>query len=202
MQSGQLVLPVGEKVIIETVSIDVIHDFFVPQWRYKMDAVPGNQGSNSREYVTPTKVGSYHPECAELCGPGHAQMTLTAAPVRVVPKSEFASYISKLKKQSNKQPPGAKVFASEGCGGCHAYKPANAQGKVGPDLDNVAADAQAAGKTVSQYVRESIVQPNVVIAKNCPTGPCQPNVMPGDYGDKIQNKDLEDLISFVSGGKP
>jgi cytochrome c oxidase subunit 2 len=58
-------------------SLDVIHSFWVPEWRIKKDAVPG---ITTRAYITPDKTGDYTLVCTELCGFGHATMR---APVKV-----------------------------------------------------------------------------------------------------------------------
>ncbi len=68
---NQLHLPVGETVLIHLTSKDVIHSFFVPEFRIKQDAVPGFTG---RLWVTTTKTGNYEIACAELCGLGHYRM--------------------------------------------------------------------------------------------------------------------------------
>ena len=54
---------------------------------------------------------------------------------------------------------GKAVFVNNGCGACHTLKPAGATGKIGPDLDKLADDAQTAGKPLEEFVRESIVDP-------------------------------------------
>ena len=69
--SGELRLPVGEQVELELESDDVIHSFWVPEWRVKQDVVPGTL---QRLIVTPTKTGSFALICTELCGLGHAVM--------------------------------------------------------------------------------------------------------------------------------
>jgi cytochrome c oxidase subunit 2 len=68
---NQLHLPVGRTVLIHLKSKDVLHSFFVPQFRMKLDAVPGLTG---RLWVSATKTGSYEIACAELCGLGHFRM--------------------------------------------------------------------------------------------------------------------------------
>lgn len=69
--TGELRLPVGEQVELELESDDVIHSFWVPEWRVKQDVVPGTL---QRLIVTPTKTGSFALICTELCGLGHAVM--------------------------------------------------------------------------------------------------------------------------------
>ncbi|MBI1349815.1 MAG: cytochrome c oxidase subunit II [Actinomycetales bacterium] len=88
---AELVLPVGEKVRFELVSPDVIHSFWVPDFLFKMDVIPGK--TNVFE-LTPDKVGVYPGRCAELCGVDHARMLFT---VRVVEKAEFDQFIADQK---------------------------------------------------------------------------------------------------------
>jgi cytochrome c oxidase subunit 2 len=68
---NQLHLPVDQVVLIHLKSKDVIHSFFVPQFRAKLDAVPGLTG---RLWVQPTDTGQVEMVCAELCGLGHYRM--------------------------------------------------------------------------------------------------------------------------------
>jgi len=68
---NQLHLPVQQTVLIRLKSKDVIHSFFVPQFRFKQDAVPGITG---RVWVQPVKEGQLEIACAELCGLGHYRM--------------------------------------------------------------------------------------------------------------------------------
>jgi mono/diheme cytochrome c family protein len=84
---------------------------------------------------------------------------------------------------------GKEVFASSGCGGCHTYGPANSSATIGPDLDTV-----LEGKDV-QFVLESIVDPNKEIAEGF-----QPNVMPATFGESLSDKQLADLVAFLTQG--
>jgi len=86
--SNQLYLPVDTEVKFTVQSKDVIHDFWVPAFREKIDAVPGISTTYS---VETTRVGNYSVVCAELCGLGHSAMRQTA---HVVPKAEFDSWLS------------------------------------------------------------------------------------------------------------
>jgi mono/diheme cytochrome c family protein len=82
--------------------------------------------------------------------------------------------------------PGAQVFASKGCNGCHTLAAANAGGTTGPNLDEVLPGMSAA------MVHESIVDPEKTIAKGYSSG-----VMPTNYEQLIDEKELEDLVSFL-----
>ena len=68
---NQLHLPLGHTVLVHLKSKDVIHSFFVPQFRMKQDAVPG---LTTRVWVSTTKAGHFEIACAELCGLGHYRM--------------------------------------------------------------------------------------------------------------------------------
>jgi len=68
---NQLHLPVGKPVLIRLSSMDVIHSFFIPEFRVKQDAVPGMRVP---VWFTPTREGQYEITCAQLCGVGHAIM--------------------------------------------------------------------------------------------------------------------------------
>ena len=71
VQAPELHLQVGKPVKVLLRSIDVIHDFYVPEFRAKMDMVPG---SVSYYWFTPTRTGTFEVLCAELCGQGHPMM--------------------------------------------------------------------------------------------------------------------------------
>jgi cytochrome c oxidase subunit II len=86
--SNELYLPVDTEVKFSVQSKDVIHDFWVPAFREKIDAVPGITTTYS---VETTREGAYVVVCAELCGLGHSAMRQTA---HVVPKAEFDSWLS------------------------------------------------------------------------------------------------------------
>ena len=84
-------------------------------------------------------------------------------------------------------PPGAQVFANNGCGGCHTLAAANAGGTVGPDLDEVLPGQPEA------EIEESIVEPEAKIAEGYPAG-----VMPQEFGTKLSEEELKELVKFLS----
>jgi cytochrome c oxidase subunit 2 len=71
IEGGELHLPVGKPVKMLLRSVDVLHDFYVPEFRAKMDMVPG---MITYFWLTPTRTGTFEILCAELCGVGHPQM--------------------------------------------------------------------------------------------------------------------------------
>jgi cytochrome c oxidase subunit 2 len=93
IEGAELRLPLGKPVKALLRSIDVLHDFYVPEFRAKMDLVPGQI---SYFWLTPTRTGTFEVLCAELCGVGHPQMRGT-----VVVETEVA-YQNWLKEQSQR----------------------------------------------------------------------------------------------------
>jgi mono/diheme cytochrome c family protein len=83
--------------------------------------------------------------------------------------------------------PGAQVFASKGCGGCHTLAAASAGGTVGPNLDEVLMGQSPA------TIENSIVDPNAVIAKGFPA-----NVMPANYKSMLSPTELKELVEFLA----
>jgi cytochrome c551/c552 len=87
---------------------------------------------------------------------------------------------------------GKKLFASNGCGGCHTFKPAASNGKTGPDLDKLAQYAKQANQgPLPQFVQDSIVNPGAYVQ------PGYQNVMPTSYGN-LPQKQLADLVAFLT----
>jgi cytochrome c oxidase subunit II len=192
-ESKTLYLPVDEGAKIETTATDVIHGFFVAEWRVKADAVPG---LINRTFVTPDRIQTVRVLCSALCGPGHAGMS-DVNQAKVVSQADFAKWVADQKKTATASPPGEKIFnGTSGCAGCHSLAKANAKGNVGPPLEapDLAAAAKSAGQSTSDFIRESIVDPNKVIAKGYP-----PNVMPKTFGSSLSQKDLSDLVTYLAG---
>jgi cytochrome c oxidase subunit II len=92
---AQLVLPTDTKVRFTQTSNDVIHSFWVPEWLFKRDVIPGRV--NTFE-IRMTKEGEFTGRCAELCGEKHAFMNFS---LKVVSPQEYEAYIAGLKDDPN-----------------------------------------------------------------------------------------------------
>jgi mono/diheme cytochrome c family protein len=90
---------------------------------------------------------------------------------------------------------GATLFQTRGCIGCHTLDRARASGDEGPDLSTITQRA-----TVEE-IHESIVNPNAVIASNCPEGACSANVMPS-YSDILNAQQVDALVAYLSVTQP
>jgi cytochrome c oxidase subunit 2 len=96
--SNELHVPVDKQLNIHLSAVDVLHSFWVPEWRIKRDAVP--QGATEAEVddtvlVTPDRIGTYNVVCAELCGFGHSTMR---ALVVVSSQQDFDKWVQKQKQ--------------------------------------------------------------------------------------------------------
>jgi cytochrome c oxidase subunit II len=182
LTTGQLVLPVDEPVELRLQARDVIHSFWVPEWRMKQDAVPG---ITTTLVITPSKTGTYTVVCTELCGLGHATMRARAV---VMTRENFQGWLQEQRRAAAAAGAnqGKALFTSLGCGSCHVLQDAGSRGEVGPNLDNVLADADEA------FVRESIVSPDAQIAEGF-----QPGVMPKTYGEQLSDQQLDALVEYL-----
>jgi cytochrome c oxidase subunit II len=81
---------------------------------------------------------------------------------------------------------GKKVFADNGCGGCHTFKAAGTSGTTGPNLDEVLKGKDAA------FIEKSVTDPNAEVASGF-----APNIMPQEYGSQLSAQELADLVAFL-----
>lgn len=207
LTSSDLVLPLDRPIRLEMESQDVIHSFWVPEFRVKQDVVPG-QTTVLR--VTPTLAGEYTLRCAEICGLRHAYME---ANVRVLSETEFAGWVedvaggaTDLEVASPEER--GELWAGEfGCAGCHTI---DGTPGVGPTWQGLfgGEETMADGSTITvdeEYLEESILSPNVHIVEGF-----QANIMPPNFEqqfDQRQNgvaeeQDVEvdilaDLIAYI-----
>ena len=88
---------------------------------------------------------------------------------------------------------GKALFASQGCSACHTFEPAGSTAKVGPDLDDLAANAKTANRgSVDRYTAESIEDPGAYVVPGYPNG-----VMPQF---QLSDEQVADLVAFLTGG--
>ena len=196
--SNQLYVPQGKQIKFDVQSKDVIHDFWVPAWRQKIDAVPGITTSFR---ITATKPGTYPVVCAELCGLGHSVMRQSA---HVVAPGDFDKWLQQRQQQAagggggggggqagggGAAADGKTLFASgasPACGSCHTLSDAGASGTIGPDLDKVLKGKDAA------FIQESIENPGAEVAKGYQDG-----IMPTNYGDTLSPEETKALTDYL-----
>lgn len=202
LHTNILALPLGRQVEFRLHSppTDVIHSFKIPAFRVGEDVVPGTPTTVD---ATPTRLGTYTIVCAELCGIGHSQMRSV---VIVMKPAAWNRWIAAQKKLAKAPPPSsggggtanaAATFTSAGCAGCHTFTPAGSTGTIGPNLDNLTADAAkyGGGQTAAQYVRESIVDPGKVVVSGYSNG-----IMPATFGTSLTSAQIDALVSYLLKG--
>ena len=155
---NELHIPVNRNVKLIMGSEDVIHDFYVPAFRVKMDVVPGRYNTM---WFRPTKTGKYHFFCSQYCGTNHAVM---GGWVTVMDPAEYAAWLSGEAGAVNPVSAGEKLFSQLACVTCHL---ANGTGRA-PSLNGVygAKILLSDGSIVvadEAYIRESILQPKAKI---------------------------------------
>ncbi len=221
--TNELVLQKDEPVYFRICSRDVIHSFWVPEFRLKQDAVPG---ITTHMRLTPNRDGNYTVVCTELCGLGHSTMR---SPVHVVNGPQFATW---LRQQISSGvaagggvgsagggggtpsantgggggnaggaaggaiAQGKQLFASNGCGGCHTLSAAGANGTVGPNLNTLATSAAKFAKQLGQSPQQYVF----TSIKN-PTAFTVPGfpkgVMPSTFGQQLSPQQINALVKYL-----
>ena len=105
VQAEDFHLPVGKPVKVLLRSIDVLHDFYVPEFRAKMDMIPGMV---TYFWLTPTRTGTFDVLCAELCGGGHAYMR---GHVVVEDEADYQAWLGQHQTFAQSLPPPKKQAA-------------------------------------------------------------------------------------------
>jgi cytochrome c oxidase subunit 2 len=197
--SDELRLPVDRQAVLRLWSEDVIHSFWVPEFRVKQDALPGGK-ENSRDLrVEPTVLGDYKLRCAELCGTNHATMM---ADVRVVSKDDFDAWVREKTFVSDDPVVRGEQWARQfGCFACHSVdgSKVNESGitYLGPTWQGIFGEqtTMADGTTVTvdeAYLLESIVDPGAKIVAGYP-----PGIMPANFADQLTEEQIQDIIAYI-----
>ncbi|HVH13395.1 MAG TPA: cytochrome c oxidase subunit II [Longimicrobium sp.] len=146
--ANEIHVPVGRTVVVELISHDVIHSFWVPNLAGKKDLVPGHPGS---VWFRADRAGVWRGQCAEFCGHQHALMGLL---VIAQPPAEFARwYQAQLAPAAEPAPgtaaaKGKEVFLARSCVLCHAIGGTDAAARTGPDLTHLASRRTLAAGTL------------------------------------------------------
>ncbi|MBL8089485.1 MAG: cytochrome c oxidase subunit II [Anaerolineales bacterium] len=189
--SDELHLPVDRQVVLKMTSADVLHSFWVPEFRLKQDVVPGR----ITDYrVTPSLIGDYKVRCAELCGTSHAYMENA---VIVSTQADYDAWIveqTEIAKQLAQTPEGqGRILAvRNGCLGCHSL---DGTPGTGPTWFNLFGKQENLndGSTIlvdEAYLAESILNPNAKIV----AGFTSPSVMPAFV---FTDEEIANIIAYI-----
>src|SRR5918992_502737 len=189
---NQLHVPLGVPIKIVLASEDVVHSFYVPAFRVKMDVVPGRY---TAAWFEATKEGEFHLFCAEYCGTVHSGMI---GRVVVMKPADYQRWLSGTTADEPPAAAGETLFNQRGCASCHALQ----SGAMGPSLRGLFGSRVKlqTGQIVvadEAYIRESILNPKAKIVAGY-----QP-IMPTFQG-QIGEEQLHQLIAYIKtlGGEP
>jgi cytochrome c oxidase subunit 2 len=182
---NELHVPVGRPVKLIMGSEDVIHSFFIPDFRVKADVVPGRYNTL---WFTATQPGRYHLFCTQYCGTKHSSMI---GWVTVLAPNDYQAWLSGGSSGGSMAESGAKLFSALACVTCHMD---NGQGR-GPVLTGLFGKQilLASGQTVTMddaYIRESVLNPQAKVVAGF-----QP-IMPTFQG-LVTEEQLLQLIAYV-----
>src|SRR5262249_46160229 len=164
-------------------SQDVIHSFYVPAFRVKMDVVPGRY---TTIWFEASKPGVYHLFCAEYCGTAHSQMR---GQVIAMPPTQYQEWLSSNRQVESMAAAGARLYQQMGGAVCHATR------VLAPALEGVFGSSVQlqGGATVladEGYIRESILDPRAkLVAGYAP-------IMPTFQG-QLSEEELTQLVSYI-----
>jgi cytochrome c oxidase subunit 2 len=184
-EMDELHIPVGRPIKLTLSSQDVIHDFYVPAFRVKQDALPGRLTS---VWFTATQPGRYHLFCAQYCGTQHSNM---GGWVYVMEPGDYERWLTHTKPQPSLAEAGEKLFVQFSCAGCHGSHAA----VRAPSLDGIYGRTVplADGSMVrvdDRYLYDSIVLPGAQVAAG------YQNIMPTYKGSLTQAQLLE-LVAYL-----
>jgi cytochrome c oxidase subunit II len=186
MEINSLHVPVGQPVRLRLISEDVIHSFFVPAFRTKMDVLPGRY---TTFWFEATRPGRYHLFCAEYCGTEHARMI--GHVVALDPQDYERWLAGAIGEVVAPEEAGALLFAQLGCNTCHTELP----GARGPFLrglygSQVTLDDGRVVVADDAYIRRSILDPMAEVTAGWPP------IMPS-YRGQISEENLFRLIAYI-----
>jgi cytochrome c oxidase subunit II len=195
---GELVVPMGRPVKAIMSSEDVLHSFFIPEFRVKRDVVPGMYTSvwfeatevTSRFNAATKKLEGAPIDlfCTEYCGKSHSQMLAT---VHIVSEQDYEAYIKAISDFEPTQDKGKELFAKNGCTACHSV---DGSPLIGPTLKGLFGKTEnlEGGATVTadeNYIRESILKPEAKKVAGFSNAVMPPFVM--------SDKKIEALIMYI-----
>jgi cytochrome c oxidase subunit II len=190
-ENNELHVPLGRPVKLTMISQDVIHSFFIPEFRAQYQVIPGRYTSM---WFTPTKTGRFYLFCGLYCGTDHSQM---GGYVYVLPETEYAQWLAAGGERpaapaASLAEEGRRIFAELNCGSCHGGQDT----VFGPTLAGIAGTQRRmrTGEVLTaddDYLRNAIVNPSMHLVQG------YENTMPQDYDRQLQEWQIRALIEHI-----
>jgi len=198
-QTDTLYAALDRPMKLDVRSVDVIHGFFIPAFRMKIDALPGR---TTNTWFHPTKVGAYDIECTVICGAKHALML---SKVVTVPEDEFKAWYFgdenapapgknlPVVSEGHAVPPTVVKMRTAGCLACHSVDGRPMVGPTFKGLFGQPRQVDASGQTRSvvadeAYLRRAITDPMVEVVKGYP-----PTMPP----HKLSEADVTEIVTYL-----
>ncbi len=186
---NELVVPVDKPVKLLMSSVDVIHSFFVPNFRVKMDVLPNRY---TQLWFEATAVGEYDLLCTEYCGTGHSEMI---GKVRVLGEREYAEWLESAGGMGEGMTPaeyGAQLYKNKACNTCHSIDGSKLVGPSFLNLYNTQQMLTNGPPTMADenYLRESILNPQAKLVAGYDP------VMPS-YQGVLKDQQIDALIAYI-----
>jgi len=182
-------VPVDQAVRLIMQSKDVIHSLFIPDFRVKMDVVPGRY---TKTWFQAKEPGQHLLLCTEYCGTGHSDMSAT---VFVHAAGKFEKWLADAGKFMEDLPPaerGELLYRRHGCQGCHS---ADGTAKTGPSFQGIFGQTHAftnapPTQVDENYIRESILEPSAKVRQGY-------SDKMNSYKGSLNDEEIADLIEFI-----
>ena len=183
-------IPKDRAVKLRMISQDVLHDFYIPAFRTKMDVLPSRY---TYQWFEATKTGEYHLFCAEYCGTEHSRMI---GKVYVMEPEAYERWLNEgnIRMAAGAATPeaaGERLFTKLGCIGCHMA----GNNQRGPELagifgTEVELEGGGTANVDEEYIRESILRPMSKVVFG------YPRLMP-TYKGQVREEDIMSIIAFI-----
>jgi cytochrome c oxidase subunit II len=185
--ANEIHIPVGVPVNVRVTSGDVIHSLWVPALNRKVDVIPGRTNVVT---FNASRAGRFRGQCAEFCGPEHAEMALY---VVAQPRAAFDAWLAD-QSHPNTIPTsaelerGQQIFLGSDCEYCHRIAGTNASGTIGPDLTHIGSRLTLAAGTIPNTpgsLAGWIIDPQ--------------HIKPGNKmpGTSLDGRDLQALVDYL-----
>jgi cytochrome c oxidase subunit 2 len=189
VSTNELVVPVGKPVRLLMSSKDVIHSFYVPGFRIKMDVLPNRY---TITWFEATHTGRFDLFCSEYCGKSHSEMI---GSVRVVTDREYGEWQEAnftLGEGLTPEEWGAQLYQTKACITCHSI---DGSPNTGPTFKGIMGRSEKMkdGSTIvvdENYLRESILNPQAKVVEGY--APVMPT-----YQGVLRNEEIDALIAYM-----
>jgi cytochrome c oxidase subunit 2 len=187
--TGELRIPKGKPVKIILSAKDVIHSFYIPEFRVKKDAIPG---AYTTLWFEATRTGETVLECTEYCGTGHSDML---AKVIMMEQTAFDQWLDDASNEGKNLAPadyGKLLYTKAACNTCHSLDGTKVVGPTFKGLFGRSEDITGGAKVTADenYIRESILVPTAKVVNGFPP------VMPAFQG-VLNDKQIDALIAYI-----